>query len=182
MMMFCSDDKHPDSLVAGHINQLCARAVAKGIDIFNVLRAACINPVLHYKTNTGLLRPGDAADFIVLKDLKSFDVTQTYIDGKLVAQNGKSLIETTPDSHQAAVNNFNCMPKLPAEFAVDYREEKTITVIEALDGQLITNKLEHSPKVTDKKIISDTDNDILKMAVVNRYFTAPIAKAFIKNI
>src|SRR5450432_3321601 len=100
MIMFCSDDKHPDSLVAGHINQLCARAVARGIDVFNVLQAACVNPVLHYKTNTGLLRPGDAADFIVVKDLKNFEVVQNYIDGKLVAENGKSLIQTDQNAQQ----------------------------------------------------------------------------------
>ncbi|HSC38280.1 MAG TPA: amidohydrolase family protein, partial [Chitinophagaceae bacterium] len=92
-MMFCSDDKHPDSLVAGHINQLCARAVAKGIDVFNVLRAACINPVTHYKLNVGLLQRGDPADFIVVKDLTNFEVLQTYIDGKLVAENGVSKIK-----------------------------------------------------------------------------------------
>ena len=74
MMMFCSDDKHPDSLVEGHINQLCARAVAKGIDVFKVLQAACINPVLHYKMDVGLLREGDAADFIVVEDLVNFKV------------------------------------------------------------------------------------------------------------
>ena len=89
-MMFCSDDKHPDSLVAGHINQLCARAVAKGIDIFKVLQAACINPVFHYKLNVGLLRENDAADFIIVEDLKNFEVLQTYINGELVAENGKS--------------------------------------------------------------------------------------------
>jgi adenine deaminase len=182
MIMFCSDDKHPDSLVAGHINQLCARAVAKGIDVFNVLRAACVNPVLHYKTNTGLLRPGDAADFIVVKDVENFEVVQTYIDGKLVAENGQSFIATAHNTKQAAVNNFNCTPKLPVDFGIGYKNEKTITVIEALDGQLITNKLECLPKTANKKIISDTDNDILKMVVVNRYHNAPIAKAFIKNI
>src|SRR5687767_9872373 len=79
-MMFCSDDKHPDSLVLGHINQLCERAVKKGIDIFKVLKAACLNPVLHYKLDVGLLREGDPADFIVVKDLTSFEVMQTYID------------------------------------------------------------------------------------------------------
>jgi adenine deaminase len=182
MMMFCSDDKHPDSLVAGHINQLCARAVAKGIDVFNVLQAACVNPVLHYKTNTGLLRPGDAADFIVVKDLKSFEVVQNYIDGKLVAENGKSLIQAEQNSQQPIVNNFKCELKQPADFVVDYKNEKNITVIEALDGQLITNKLQWAPKVAAEKIISDTENDVLKMVVVNRYYTAPIAKAFIKNI
>ena len=93
-MMFCSDDKHPDSLVRGHINQLCARAVAKGIDLFKILQAACINPVHHYKMKVGVLNEGDAADLIVVKDLKTFEVLQTYIDGKLVAENGRSKIES----------------------------------------------------------------------------------------
>ena len=91
MVLFCSDDKHPDSLVAGHINQLCARAVAKGIDIFKVLMAACVNPVLHYQLEIGLLRVGDAADFIVAENLVDFNILQTYIDGQLVANNGQSL-------------------------------------------------------------------------------------------
>src|SRR5688572_2040344 len=83
-IMFCSDDKHPDSLVLGHINQLCARAVAKGINVYKVLRAACVNPVLHYKLDVGLLKKGDAADFIVVKDLEKFEVVKTYINGELV--------------------------------------------------------------------------------------------------
>jgi adenine deaminase len=93
-MMFCSDDKHPDSLLLGHINQLCARAVAKGIDVFKVLKAACINPVEHYKLDIGQLKPGDHADLILVKDLKDFKVIQTYIDGQLVAENGISFIQT----------------------------------------------------------------------------------------
>jgi len=182
MMMFCSDDKHPDSLVAGHINQLCARAVAKGIDVFNVLRAACINPVLHYRTGTGLLRPGDAADLIVVKDLEKFEVLQTYIDGTLVAENGRSLIATAFAAKQARVNHFNCQPLQSTDFAIAWEKETSITVIEALDGQLITNKLRVAPKIDSNKIVSDPVNDILKIAVVNRYRPAPIAKAFIKNI
>jgi adenine deaminase len=89
-MMFCSDDKHPDSLVNGHINHLCQRAIAKGVDIFKVLKAACINPVLHYKIPVGLLRLGDPADCIMVKDLKSFEVLRTYINGELVAEKGKT--------------------------------------------------------------------------------------------
>jgi adenine deaminase len=177
-MMFCSDDKHPDSLVESHINQLCARAVAKGIDVFKVLQAACINPVQHYKMKVGLLLIGDDADFIVVNDLVSFDVAKTYINGQLVAENGLSKIRTTPS---AIINNFNCDKKNVADFAVEYTGEKFIAVIEALDGQLITNKLMEIPKVEDGKIISDTANDLLKMVVVNRYHTAPIAKAFVKN-
>src|SRR5690349_14065312 len=103
MMMFCSDDKHPDSLVDGHINQLCARAVAKGIDIFKILKAACVNPVGHYKLKVGLLRQNDFADFVVVKDLKNFEVIQTYINGELVAESGNTLIESQTAT---AINNF----------------------------------------------------------------------------
>ncbi|MES2849456.1 MAG: adenine deaminase [Bacteroidota bacterium] len=177
-MMFCSDDKHPDSLVEGHINQLCARAVAKGIDIFKVLQAACINAVEHYKMDVGTLKVGDDADFIVMEDLESFKVKQTYINGKLVAENGKSLIET---KRSAAINQFSCTEKVMAEFEVKYNEEKEIYVIEALEGQLITNKLSVAPKVKNGNIVSNIDNDVLKMVVVNRYKQAPVAKSFVKN-
>lgn len=177
-MMFCSDDKHPDSLVLGHINQLCARAVAKGINIFKILKAASVNPVEHYKLDVGLLREGDPADFIILKDLVKFEVVKTYINGELVAENGKSLIRT---QESGVINNFTCSKRNVEDFAVVWNGEKEIPVIEALDGQLITNKLFFEPKVVDGKIVSDTDRDILKIVVVNRYSDAPVAKAFIKN-
>ena len=177
-MMFCSDDKHPDSLAEGHINQLCARAVAKGIDIFKILKAACINPVLHYKMDIGLLQEGDTADFIVVKDLTGFKVQQTYIDGELVAENGQSKIKTAASE---LINKFNCNEKKAEDLSVEFKGEKQITVIEALDGQLISNKFFAAPKVINNKIVSDPDNDILKIVVVNRYKTAPVAKAFIKN-
>ncbi len=178
MMMFCSDDKHPDSLALGHINQLCARAVAKGIDIYKILQAACINPVLHYKMNIGLLRTGDAADFIVAEDLVNFKVVQTYIDGELVAENGRSKINAP---RSAVINNFSCDEKTGADFSVFFKGEKEIAVIEALDGQLITNRVMSVPNVRAGKIESDVERDILKMVVVNRYANTPVAKAFIKN-
>ncbi len=178
MIMFCSDDKHPDSLVLGHINQLCARAVAKEIDVFKVLKAACVNPVHHYKLEVGLLREGDAADFIVVKDLKNFEVIKTFINGELVAEDGKSNIKTTKSG---IVNNFSCTKKTVEDFVVNWTGEKEIDVIEALDGQLITNRLSFAPAIVNEKIVSDTERDILKIVVVNRYNNAPVAKAFIKN-
>lgn len=182
-MMFCSDDKHPDSLVDGHINQLCERAVAKGIDVFKVLKAACVNPVAHYKLKVGLLRQNDFADFIVVKDLEKFEVVQTYINGQLVAENGKTLIKqpTTLLPGIKYVNNFSCSKKKTADFAVDGTLHSSIPVIEALDGQLITNNIMHELKSDGKNLISDPENDILKIVVVNRYKNAPVAKAFIKN-
>ena len=178
MMMFCSDDKHPDSLVHGHINQLCARAVAKGIDVFKVLQAACINPVLHYNMEVGLLKEGDAADFIVLENLVDFKVKQTYINGQLVAENGKSLIKT---KKPGVINQFSCAEKQVADFEIKHKGEKEIFVVEALEGQLITNKLTAVPIITNGNIVSDIENDILKIVVVNRYKNAPVAKAFVKN-
>jgi adenine deaminase len=177
-IMFCSDDKHPDSLVEGHINLLCERSVAKGIDVFKVLQAACINPVLHYKLDVGLLRAGDAADFIVVKDLIHFKTLQTFIDGVLVASDGKSLIisETA-----GLINQFDCAEKIVSDFSIPDIGGKEIFVIEALEGQLITNKLSIKPKIVNSEIVSNIDNDVLKIVVVNRYQHAPIAKSFIKN-
>ena len=177
-MMFCSDDKHPDSLVEGHINLLCERAIAKGVDVFKVLQAACLNPVLHYKLDVGLLRAGDTADFIVVQDLTSFKTLQTYIDGILVADKGKSLINAATSG---IINQFECAEKVVADFAIIDNGTDEINVIEALEGQLITNKLKHAPTIIEGKIVSDTANDILKIVGVNRYKIAPIAKAFVKN-
>ncbi|MDB5201521.1 MAG: adenine deaminase [Ferruginibacter sp.] len=177
-MMFCSDDKHPDSLAAGHINVLCARAVAKGIDIFKILQVACINPVLHYKMRNGIMNIGDPADCIVIKDLQKFEVVQTYIDGILVAESGRSNIQT---GISAIINQFNCAGKLVSDFIIPDDGQQEIPVIEALDGQLITNKLMMKPLIENGLQVSDPSRDMLKIVVVNRYHDAPIAKAFIKN-
>jgi adenine deaminase len=178
MMMVCSDDKHPDSLLHGHINELCKRAVAKNIDVFKVLKAACVNPVKHYNMNVGLLKPGDNADFIMVNDLKKFTVIKTFINGTLVAENGISKISSPKAS---LVNNFNCTGKLAADFNYKKNNAERIVVIEALDGQLITNKIYGNPKVENGYCISDVENDHLKIAVVNRYKDAPVAIGFVKN-
>jgi adenine deaminase len=177
-IMFCSDDKHPDSLVESHINALCARAVAKGIDVYKVLKAACLNPVHHYGMKVGQLQLNDPADFILVEDLQNFKVLQTWIDGKLVAENGKTKIVA---KKAEVINQFDCAPRQASHFAVAANGVATIPVIEALDGQLITNKLSLEPKVVEGHIVSDTERDVLKIAVVNRYKQAPAATAFIKN-
>lgn len=181
-MMFCSDDKHPDSLVSGHINQICTRAIAAGVNVFKVLKTACINPVLHYGLDIGQLKIGDPADFILLKDLEQFKVLQTYINGELVAENGETKIKIQASEQ---INNFNCLKKSPADFAFaadnPSAEKQKVTVIEALDGQLITQKLESELPLKNGFIETDIANDLLKICVVNRYREAPVAKAFVKN-
>ena len=176
-MMFCSDDKHPDDLLLGHINQLCKRAVAKGIDVFKVLQAACVNPVNHYNLEVGLLQQGDAADFIMVDNLKEFNVLETYINGELVAKNGKSFVKSVPFE---VLNNFNTDIKKVADFRLASSSKK-IRVIEALDGELVTNNIEADSLIVDGDLVSNTATDVLKMTVVNRYKNETPSIAFIKN-
>ncbi|GAB3502610.1 adenine deaminase [Emticicia fontis] len=178
-MMFCSDDKHPDNLVEGHINQLIKRAIAKGIDKFKVLRMATINPVLHYRMNVGLLREGDWADFIIVDNLENFEVLETYIDGEKVAEKGTSLIENLKSE---VVNNFNCQPLDPQDIVVVAPHKgNLLRVIQTIDGQLITKEILIEPKIAEAKVVSDIENDILKIVVYNRYSEAKPVIAFINN-
>lgn len=182
-IMFCSDDKHPDSLVEGHINKLCARAVAKGIDVFKVLRAACVNPVFHYNLDVGLLSVGDPADFIIAEDIINFNILHTYIGGKLVAENGETKLLSVPSE---SINKFNSTLKIAADFSVAASSIKNdkVLVTEALDGQLITNKLSLPVSILKGKddfLHSNINEDILKIVVINRYYNAPVSTGWVKN-
>jgi len=172
-VMLCSDDKHPDSLLEGHINQLCARAVAKGINVFNVLRAACINPVIHYQLPTGFARVNDPANFILVEDLQQFKVIETYINGQLVAKEGRSLIEPIEAS---PINQFNAQPIVLSDLQLSVTnypsKDGKVPVIHAIDGQLITNLVWETPNITDNTIVADVEKDVLKVVVYNRYHAA----------
>ncbi|RLJ68718.1 adenine deaminase [Lacinutrix venerupis] len=176
-MMFCSDDKHPDDLLLGHINQLCARAVARGLDVFKVLQVACLNPVNHYNLDVGTLQIGDDADCIIVEDLKHFKTLQTYINGELVYDFGKVNIKDVTFKN---LNNFNCNKKEVSDFRFESSAQK-IRVIECNDGELVTNEIIADSLIKNGNLISNTDNDVLKMTVVNRYNNAKPAIAFIKN-
>jgi adenine deaminase len=176
-MMFCSDDKHPDSLEEGHINQLVVRALNKGVDVFKILEAACINPVKHYKLEVGLLRQGDPADFIIVDDLTSFNVKQTFINGKCVAENGKTKIESVKPK---VINHFTISPKKVSDFAFKAQHTR-VRVLEALDGELITNEIHTDACLDGDNLVSNLTDDILKIIVVNRYNHADVAVSFVKN-
>ena len=175
--MFSSDDKHPDDLLAGHINELVRRAVAQGADLMNVLQCACVNPVLHYGIPVGLLRVGDRADFIQLENLESFAVLETFIGGRKVAENGRSLIEPVPVH---AVNRFHAGPKRVDDFRARAKSSR-VNVIVARDGELITDREVDEAKIEGGAAVSDPARDLLKMTVVNRYQQAPPSIAFVRN-
>lgn len=177
MLMFCSDDKHPNDLIKGHINLLVKRAVAQGYKLMNVLRAASLNAVRHYHLDVGMLQVGDDADFIVVDNLDDLNVLQTYVKGRKVAENGMALMQRRKEE---AINNFQAMPIQAKALRVP-DEGGHIKVIAAMDGNLITNTIIAKPKVVDGNIVSDTSRDILKMVVINRYHQAPPAIGFISN-
>lgn len=178
-IMFCSDDKHPDNLVEGHINELVKRALRKGYDLFDILRAACLNPIEHYNLEIGTLREGDFADFIVIDNVKDFKVKSTFINGELVFDGTQTMI---PQVENEIVNRFGCAPINSEDIVLEASGSNKIRVIQANDGQLITNQIEgHVQYSTTGNLIADVDRDILKLVVVNRYTTANPSVAFIKG-
>ncbi|OYU65092.1 MAG: adenine deaminase [Cytophagaceae bacterium BCCC1] len=174
-MMFCSDDKHPDDLAEGHINILVKRAVDSGVDVFKVLRMASLNPVRHYDLNVGLLREGEAADFIEVNNLQEIKVISTYIDGELVASKGKTLI---PDIKAEKVNNFSAKTIKAEDLNLEIpKDSKFIKTIKVNDGQLITDSLLFELTHKDSEYL--VQNDILKLVVYNRYRDSKPKLAFI---
>jgi adenine deaminase len=176
-VMFCSDDKHPDELAVSHINEIVKRSIKLGYDLFDVLQCACVNAVKHYKLGVGLLQKNDCADFIIVDNLKDFKILKTYINGELVAENGKSLIKSVKED---TLNNFKTDKKSLKDFEVKFTGNK-IRVIKAFEGQLITEEFIINPKVEDGLIVADVKNDILKLVAINRYENTKPAIAFINN-
>lgn len=177
-VMFCSDDKHPHELVKGHINQLVKKSIIeKKYALMDVLRIASLNPIKHYQLDVGLLQSGDSADFILVNNLTDFTVLETYIQGQKVSQHGKTLI---PRLESTAPNHFDIQKKKPTDFLIQADGTK-IKVIQPKDGQLITECAYHLAKISNGYLIPDIQQDILKLTVVNRYFDAKPAVAFIQN-
>jgi adenine deaminase len=176
-VMFCSDDKHPNELMRGHMDEIARRAVAKGVSAMKVLRALSLNPIRHYDLNVGLLQAGDAADFIVVDNLVDFRVLKTCINGKQVALDGKSLINRV---NEQVVNNFNCEPISLEDLRLKALSNQ-IRVIEVFDGQLITGQQEFIFNKQEQELKSDTRADVLKLVVVNRYEKAKPAMAFVRD-
>lgn len=176
-VMLCSDDKHPDDLQTGHINQLAARALAYGHDLFDVLQCACINPIGHYALPVGQLRVGDSMDAVLVNDLHTFKPAKTWISGQLVAEDGASLL---PSIQPQIVNRFDARRLQPADLIIN-DHGGNIRVIQALDGELLTQEIQVAPNVRNGQIIPDSARDILWLVVVNRYRPAKPAVAFIQG-
>jgi adenine deaminase len=165
--MLCSDDKHPADLLAGHVDGLVRRGLARGLDLMTLLRCATLNPVRHYGLDVGLLREGDRADLIVADNLRDLRVLETYLAGELVARQGESLLHPPI---AATPNNFHASPTRPEDFAVPAGAGRLLAIA-VTDGQVVTGRMELEPTLDfgGRYAVADTSRDLLKIAVVNRY-------------
>ncbi len=179
--MFCTDDAHPDELLRGHIDRIVARCIAQGLDRFDVLRAACVNPVEHYRLPTGLLRVGDRADFIVVDDLDEFRVRETWIAGRCVARHGESLV---PHASCPAPNRFLAATFDADAFAlrVEGDAPRRVRAIAVEDGQLVTGESIVEVLPRGGVLEPDPGTDTLLLTVCNRYEAAPPSLAFVRNM
>ena len=175
--MFCSDDKHPDDLIKGHINLVAQEAIKNGFDPLKILSAASLNAIEHYKLDVGLLRRGDPADFLIVDSLDKLNIEHTYINGTEVARHGRSLLGRVEPK---ILNNFNISLKKPEDFRLEANGTK-INVVVAKDGQIVTDRAIETPCVSNDYVVSNVDKDILKIVVVNRYQDAKPVVGFIKN-
>lgn len=176
-IMFCSDDKHPDDLVKGHINELVARTLARDFDLFDTLYACTVLPVQHYSLDVGLLQPGDPADFIVVDSPRSMNVQQTWINGQPIFKHGEVFF---PDIAHAQINNFASYKLTPDDFKL-ISDRQDQAVITAHDGELLTGKEFHTLEIKNGEVLANPDRDILKITVVNRYEKQIPAVGFIRN-
>lgn len=180
---FCTDDAHPHELVKSHINGSVKKAIDLGYNVLDVIKAATLNPVKHYNLEVGLLQKNDPADFIVIDNFNNFNILRTYIDGELVAENAKSLL---PNVQVHTINNFVAEKVTADDFKV-IDEDKDVNIIGVINGELLTEKMIGRPKsynlsdTSQYVLVSDVENDILKIAVINRYEKKKPAIGFIKN-
>ncbi|MDR2550276.1 MAG: adenine deaminase [Desulfobulbus sp.] len=166
LAMFCADDKHPDDLLRGYIDELVRIAVRAGVDLFDVLRAASLNPARHYGLNMGLLQPGDRADWIEVADLKEFRVLRTVIAGQVVADAGETRLPTL--APLALPNRFQRRPVTAEAFRIPARSG-LCRVIGVRDGELVTDSRTASPTIRHGQVVADPERDLVKLAVLNRY-------------
>jgi len=181
LCMLCTDDAHPDDLIAGHINRLIARLIAHGVPAMTALRAATLHPIRHYGLPCGVLQPGDRADMVLVDSLESMRVVRAWIGGELVAEGGRCLVppraSATPNRCRAGrITPNDLVLRAPAGATA-----ATARVIVARDGQLITGREECRVPCTDGRVEPDPSKDLALLAVVNRYDPAPASMALIRG-
>ena len=174
-----SDDKHPNDLIEGHLDNSIKKASKLGIDIIQAIEMVTVNPANHFNLDGGVIVTGAKADFVVIDNLHDFNVLETYVDGECVFDGENVLFDV---EEVEVENSVNACEKTAEDFDVYFDgDECEVNVIECFNGELLTNKTTAKLKCRDGKVQSDIYQDVLKIAVVERYGSNSISNAFIKG-
>ena len=174
-----SDDKHPNDLIYGHLNKSVKKAADLGVDIIKAIEMVTINPAAHFGLDAGSIVTGAKADFIIIDNLTDFNIKKTYIAGECVFD-GENVLFDVEDVE--VENSIDADKKCAEDFEVYFDgDECEVNVIECYDGDLLTGKTTATLKTKDGIVHSDIYQDVLKIAVVERYGKNTIANAFIKG-
>jgi adenine deaminase len=173
-IMFCTDDSHPDELTEkGEINKIVKLALKENYPLFNILKASSLNAIEHYNIPVGKLEVGDPADFIITDSLNSnFIIKNVYINGK-ERFNKSSEYEKDKNKIQHNINNFKANKITIDKLKLKCDENKKVKIIRSFDKSLLTETTCGELKCKNGELKSDIENDILKIAVINRYVEKP---------
>lgn len=172
-----SDDKHPDDLIDGYLDESIKKASKLGIDVIQAIEMVTINPANHFGLEGGAIVTGSKADFVIIDSLCDLNVLKTYIGGQCVFD-GENVLFDVDDVDP--INSMNVSKKSPEDFEIYYDgDECEVNVIKCYNGELLTKKTTAKLKVEDGKVQSDTFQDVIKIAVVERYGGNSVANAFI---
>ena len=168
--MFCADDKIPAELLdSGYINYMVKTAIEEGVSVANALQIATINAARHYGIkDAGAILPGRRADLLVFDNLDEWKPRQVYKDGRLAVDNGRLLQEGRNCDSSSLEHTVNLAPVTVESFRLPLKTEMA-NVIGLVPYQIVTNKAALSVKRVDGCAVSDVENDILKLAVLERH-------------
>ena len=168
--MFCADDKIPAELLdSGYINYMVKTAIEEGVSVANALQIATINAARHYGIkDAGAILPGRRADLLVFDNLDEWKPRQVYKDGRLAVDNGRLLQEGRNCDSSSLEHTVNLAPVTVESFRLPLKTEMA-NVIGLVPYQIVTNKAVLSVKRVDGCAVSDVENDILKLAVLERH-------------
>lgn len=174
-----SDDKHPNDLIRGHLNESVKKAADLGIDIIKAIEMVTINPAAHFGLDAGSIVTGARADFIIIDNLNDLNILKTYISGECVFDGEDVLFDI---GEVEVENSITADEKFAEDFDVYFEgDECRVNVIECTDGDLLTKKATASLITKDGIVQPDIFQDVLKIAVVERYGSNTVANGFIKG-
>ncbi len=186
-IMLVTDDKHPcDLLRDGHIDAIVRKAVQRGVDPITAIKAGTYNAASYFGlVNNGAIAPGYCADIAVLDNLTDLNVLEVYKDGVLVAEGGKSLVESTvPEMGQQiqerVYHSFHVDPVDASKLALEKKGEH-IRVIDLNARELLTTERTAGWSCQEGCADGvDPEEDIVKIVALERHKnTGHIGKGFL---